>query len=80
MTVDLRKLLKDTIRGTMWEIDIPCAPGAVDENGDQIESSREELELFFDIVAEVLAEWGETRPTVIAEIGALEREYLGAEP
>jgi hypothetical protein len=77
MTIDYRKLLKDCIRGQVWSHDIPEPPGAVDANGKQTGSTREELELFFDLVAEVIAEEGEPRQFVLDEIAGLEREYLG---
>jgi hypothetical protein len=51
VTIDYRKLLKDTIRGMIWAWDVPAAPGAVDADGEQTESSRAELEAFFDLVA-----------------------------
>jgi hypothetical protein len=76
LTVDYRKLLKDTIRGMIWAWDVPAAPGAVDADGEQTESSRAELEVFFDLVAEVVGEQGEPRPSVLGNIAQLESEYL----
>jgi len=77
LTVDYRKLLRDTIRGMIWAWDVPAAPGAVDADGEETESSRAELEAFFDLVAEVVGETGETRPEVLRDIAQLESEYLG---
>jgi len=77
MHVDYRKLLKDTIRGMIWKWDVPAAPGAVDANGEETESSRAELEAFFDLVAEVVSEQGEPRPDVLRDIARLESEHLG---
>ena len=77
MTVNYRKLLKDTIRGMIWKWDVPAAPGAVDANGEETESSRAELEAFFDLVVEVVGEYGESRPCVLHDIAQLESEYLG---
>jgi hypothetical protein len=77
MTVDYRKLLKDTIRGMIWAWDVPAVPGAVDADGEEIESSRAELEAFFDLVAEVVGETGEPRSGVLCDIARLESAYLG---
>jgi len=76
MTVDYRKLLKDCIRGMIVEWDIPAVPIASrHENGESC--TREELELFFDLVAEVMGEEGESRQCVLDDIARLERDYLG---
>jgi hypothetical protein len=76
--VHLRKLLKDTIRGMILHWDVPVAPvGVEDENGDDTPSTREELELFFELVAEVVEELGEVPPRHIREIAELEHGYLG---
>ena len=75
--VDYRKLLKDTIRGMIWAWDVPATPGAVDADGEETESSRAELEAFFDLVAEVVGETGETRASVLHDIARLESKYLG---
>jgi hypothetical protein len=40
-------------------------PGPVDADGEATESSREELELFFELVADVIAEEGEPRQFVL---------------
>jgi hypothetical protein len=77
MTIDYRKLLKDCIRGQIWTHDVPVPPGAVDASGEQTESTREELELFFDLLAEVIGEEGESRQFIIREIARLEWDYLG---
>jgi hypothetical protein len=77
MTVDYRKLLKDTIRGMIWAWDVPAVPGAVDADGEEAESMCQELEAFFDLVAEVVGEEGESRSSVLREIARLESEYLG---
>jgi predicted RNase H-like HicB family nuclease len=61
----------------IWAWDVPAVPGAVDANGEEMESSRAELEAFFDLVAEVIGEQGEPRPRVLRNIVQLEREYLG---
>jgi hypothetical protein len=76
MTVDYRKLLKDCIRGMIIDCDIPAVPIASwHEDGE--DSTREELELFFDLVAEVVSEQGELRQFVLDDIARLERNYLG---
>jgi hypothetical protein len=58
-------------------MDVPVPPGPIDADGEATESSREELKLFFELVAEVVAEQGEPRPFILAEIANLEDEYLG---
>ena len=45
-------------------------PGAVDEHGEAAESSREELNLFFQLVDEVMAEGGEQRPSKLKVAGS----------
>jgi hypothetical protein len=77
MTVDYRKLLKDCIRGMVVDWNIPAVPLAIDADGEADSCTQEELELFFDLVAEVVAEQGEPRQFVLEELAALEREYLG---
>ena len=46
-------------------MDVPVPPGPVDADGEATESSREELELFFELVADVIAEEGEPRQFVL---------------
>ena len=75
MTIDLRKLLKDTIRGAIVDYDIPPAPITLDAHGEVVECSREELELFFQLMDEVAAELGEQRPSILRELTKLRREY-----
>jgi hypothetical protein len=82
MTVDYRKLLKDTIRGMIVEWDIPAVPIASwhedreDPTHEGLKSTHEELELFFDLVAEVMGEEAEPRQSVLDSIARLERDYL----
>jgi hypothetical protein len=57
------------IRGQRWDWDIPAMPGAVDEHGTA-ESSREELNLFFQLGDEVMAERGEQRPSKLKVAGS----------
>ena len=45
-------------------------PGAVDEHGEAAELSREELNLFFQLVDEVMAERGEQRPSKLKVAGS----------
>jgi hypothetical protein len=85
MTVDYRKLLKDCIRGMIVEHDIPAVPiaswheGSDDpEHVDSLRSTHEELELFFDLVAEVICEEAEPRQSVLDNIARRERAFLGA--
>ena len=33
MAADLRKLLKDCIRGMIWDLDVPVPPAAIDAAG-----------------------------------------------
>ena len=75
--IDYRKLLKDTIRGMIWEYDVPAVPGSTDGDGEG-DCSPEEYEAFFDLVAEVVGEEGESRQIVLREIARLEQEYLGS--
>ena len=56
MTIDYRKLLKDTIRGAVWDMDIPPLPGAIDEHGEETGCSPEELQAWLDLALEVLRE------------------------
>lgn len=86
MTVDYRKLLKDCIRGMMVEWREPAVPIASWHEGsdepqwvDSLRSTREELELFFDLVAEVMAEEPVPRhmQSVLDNIARLERTFLG---
>jgi hypothetical protein len=85
MTVDYRKLLKDTIRGMLVEHDMPAVPIASWHEGSDEEqyvgsmkSTHEELELFFDLVAEVMGEEAEPRQYVLDNIATLERRWLGS--
>ena len=77
MAIDHFKFLGDLIRGTICDYDIPALPVAVDESGEAIESSREELELFFRLLADVQVGLGETRPSVLRQTAKLRAEYLG---
>ena len=77
MVIDCRKLLKDVVRGTICDFDIPAAPIALDERGEGIECSREELELFFQLVDELTVELDVRRPFVLREITKLRQDYLG---
>jgi hypothetical protein len=84
MTVDYRKLLKDCIRGMVVEHDIPAVPIASwhedpeDPTYEGLKSTYEELELFFDLVAEVMGEEAEPRQSVLDNIATLERTFLRA--
>jgi hypothetical protein len=77
MTVDYRKLLKDCVRGMIVDWDIPAVPLAIDANGEADNCTDEELELFFELVAEVVAEEPENRQIILDDLAALERSYLG---
>ena len=78
MVVDYRKLLKDTIRGTICDFDIPAVPIAIDACGEAAECSREEFELF-QLVAEVTVELDEQRPLILREVTKLRQDYLGSD-
>jgi hypothetical protein len=85
MAIDYRKLLKDSIRGMLVENDIPAVPIASWHEGSDEEqyagsmkSTYEELELFFDLVAEVMGEEAEPRQSVLDNIATLERMWLGS--
>jgi len=54
--VDQRKLLKDLIRGMLWDRDEIALPGALDAHGKEAPLPPEESGLFCELVAEVLAE------------------------
>jgi hypothetical protein len=84
MTVDYRKLLKDCVRGMIVEWDIPAVPIASWHEGSDeeqyagsLKSTYEELEVFFDLVAEVMGEEPEPRQSVLDHIARLERNFLG---
>jgi hypothetical protein len=74
--LDYRKLLKDTIRGTICDFDIPAVPIAIDECGEAVGSSREELELFSNSWT-VMAEHLDSRPSIARQIAKLREECLG---
>jgi hypothetical protein len=84
MAVDYRKLLKDCIRGMVVEWEIPAVPIASwhedpeDPAYDGLKSTHEELELFFNLVAEVIGEQPEPRQFVLDNIARLERDFLDA--
>jgi len=63
MTIDYRNLLKDCIRGQIYDWDVPAFPCPyVDEHeqvADADATTDEEAELFFALVREVLAEEGQ---------------------
>ena len=75
MAVDHRKLLKDCIRGMVWDLDVPVPPAAIDAAGAADESTAEELELFWQLTSEVLAEYPEpeTRPMVLDGLAELKQ-------
>jgi hypothetical protein len=50
MTVDYRRLLKDTIRGTIWDNDLPASPASLDAQGKPIATHPEALAVFWDLV------------------------------
>jgi len=82
--LDPRKLLKDVVRGMVYEWDVPAVPAAVDEDGITVESTQEELQLFFALVDEVIAEeqkvlqahGGFYPSNLLHTIAALKDEYL----
>jgi hypothetical protein len=65
MAIDYRKLLKDTIRGAVWDMDIPPLPGAVDEHGEETGCSPEELQVWLELALEVLHEDGEPPADIV---------------
>jgi hypothetical protein len=69
--IDYRQLLKDCIRGQVWDFDIPALPSA-DPNRDVTD---EELRVYFAMIDEVLLEQGESRPSVFLEVERLKQEY-----
>ena len=71
MAVDYRTLLEDVIRGAICDHDVPALPLAIGESGEAVDSSREELELFFRLVDEVMVELGKQRPSILREITLL---------
>jgi hypothetical protein len=74
MTVDYRQLLKDTIRGTIWDCDTPCSPASLNAKGKPIATNTKALAVFWTMVHEIIAEQGgETRPSVARELARLER-------
>jgi hypothetical protein len=71
---DYRRLLKDTIRGTIWDCDIPCSPASLDAKGKPAATNPEALTVFWALVHEIIAEQGgESRPGVARELARLER-------
>jgi hypothetical protein len=79
MTIFYRALLKAAIRGTIYEYDIPSPPALIDADGEAIPPDREALEVFWALVREVVAEEGETRPSVLRELAEREHEDLADE-
>jgi hypothetical protein len=73
MAINYRKLLKDCIRGMIYEWDVPVVPSAIAEDGVATSCTTEELKLFDDLVAEVLAEEGHTTQYIIETIAAAKR-------
>jgi hypothetical protein len=67
--IDYRKLLKDVIRGAVWDHDLPAAPAALDTSNETAE-----LTAFFQLLDEVLVEQGETRAMVFREVEQMKRE------
>jgi hypothetical protein len=74
MTIDYRQLLKASIRGTIYEYDIPASPAFPDTGDDG--AIREALQAFWALAREVVAEEGETRPSVLRELAKREHEDL----
>jgi hypothetical protein len=75
--VDYREMLKHCILGMICHYDIPAVPTTFGDDGQGGDCSREELELFFDLLDEVVTELGEASPRLKREIARLEREHLG---
>lgn len=70
MTVDYKKLLRDVIRGAVYDYDLPATPAILDDSNE-----TEELATFFQLLDEVLAEQGgETRPLVLREVEQMKHE------
>ena len=68
--IDYKKLLKDTLRGQVWDFDLPVLPATLDTSNETAE-----LTAFFQLLDEVLAELGgETRPILIHELAQMKRE------
>jgi hypothetical protein len=82
MTIDFRKLLRDLLRGTLYDFDTVAAPVAIDAQGEAAASPPEELVAFVELLDEVLAvEMAvepETRPSVLRELERLRQECLEA--
>jgi hypothetical protein len=76
MTIDHRKLLKDCIRGMIYEWDIPAMPCAIGMDGIAIPCTDEELELFDKLVVEVLTEEEHTTQSIIETIAAMKRGFM----
>jgi hypothetical protein len=76
MAVDHRKLLKDCIRGMIWDLDVPVPPAAIDVAGAADGSTAEELELFWQLTSEVLAEYLETRPMILSGLAELKQSCV----
>jgi hypothetical protein len=74
MTVDYRQLLKDTVRGMIWDNDIPASPASLNTAGEAVATKREALEVFWSMVDEIIIEQGgESRPMVARELARLKR-------
>jgi len=57
MTVDYRKLLKDCIRGTIYDLDVPpSSPTPIDKDGEEISPTKKERRAFSEVMDEVLRE------------------------
>jgi hypothetical protein len=79
MTVNYRQLLKDTIRGAIWDNDVPASPASLNADGEAITTNREALEVFWGMVDEIITEQGgESRSIVARELVRLKRLDLGS--
>ena len=62
----------------IYDCNIPAVPIAY-VDGEAVEFLTRELELFFELVAEVVAEEGELRDFIIKQLAELERDVNFAE-
>ena len=67
--IDYKKLLKDTLRGQVWDFDLPAPPATLYTSNETAE-----LTAFFQLLDEVLVEQGETRTLIFREVEHIKRE------
>jgi hypothetical protein len=75
---DYRTMLKDCLRGQIWDRTIPSLPISRAANGEVLDPGPEYMRAYFELLREVYDEESEDRAWVLSEAFEHERELTSA--